>query len=193
MVPHVPPEKDWARSCQPRWKRDPGDGLPREDKQTVVRGLVRGCAEERPNGVERIGEDLLPAGNWETLKLMGKNDGLPHRRVLPLHLPVSLRVVARSPARGDALTEQVLTQLIAHERGALVTVDICRETEQGEDAVQCLYNGAEVMSGHRIAKGKREYSSMTVWKYILRLVEGRGPLKAMLRRSKGRRPLPGGP
>ncbi|XP_069769690.1 putative leucine-rich repeat-containing protein DDB_G0290503 [Narcine bancroftii] len=42
-----------------------------------------------------------------------------------------------------------------------------------------------VLSGQEMAKGKHEYSSMTVRKNKLQLVEARVPLKSMLRRLKG--------
>ena len=43
----------------------------------------------------------------------------------------------------------------------------------------------EVMSGQAKAKGNREYSSITVSKYLLAEREGIGPLKSMLKRSNG--------
>ena len=41
------------------------------------------------------------------------------------------------------------------------------------------------MFGHGNAKGKREYSSITVSKYVFRDVDLSGPLKSILRRSIG--------
>lgn len=66
-------------------------------------------------------------------------------------------------------------------------MDVCRYSSKSKYLFKAIDDCIDdiCLFGKRIAKGYLEYPSTTVSMYTLRVEDTNGPLKSMLRRSKG--------